>query len=167
MERCVAALGRLARGQGPAGGRAGTGHDEPRSGREQGPGATPAREQIGKILRKIRIFSSPRGETCRKIKRDRGNPPGLSRGMVAGVGGHGFRGTFPPLHFTPGYSAPPNLPGDGEAAFLTQLFYCRISPLGAPKGSLAPKNSCLIRFPNGCGHNHNYSRWKNACYKYN
>lgn len=70
-------------------------------GANKGPGLLRARKQIGKVLRKIRIFSDPRGETCRKIKRDRGNPPGLSQGMVAGVGGHGFRGTFPP---TPLYS---------------------------------------------------------------
>ena len=164
MDRCVATLGRLARGQGPAaGGRAGTGSDKPRRGREQGPWATPAREQIGKVLRKIRIFSGPRGETCRKIKGIGGIPrvyPGVWWQALAETV---LGGLPPPLRFTPGYSAPPNLPEDGDAAFLLPDF----PPLGAPKGSLAPKNSCLIRFPNGCGHNHNYSRWKNACYKYN
>lgn len=138
MERCVATLGRLARGQGPAaGGRAGTGRDEPRSGRKQGPGATPAREQIGKVLRKIRIFSGPRGENLRKIKGIGGIPrvyPGVWWQALADTV---LGGLFPPLRFTSGYSAPPNLPGDGEAAFLTQLFYCRISPLGAPKVSCA------------------------------
>lgn len=163
MERCVAALGRLARGQGPAaGGRAGTGHDEPRSGREQGPGATPAREQIGKVLRKIHIFSSPRGELVVKLKEIGGIPrvyPGVWWQALADTV---LGGLFPPLRFTPGYSAPPNLPEDGDAAFLLPDF-----PLLARRRALAPKNSCLIRFPNGCGHNHNYSRWKNACYKYN
>lgn len=115
-------LGAAGKRAGPAGGRARTGRDEPRSGRERGPGATPAREQIGKVLRKIRIFSGPRGETCRKIKGIGGIPRVYSGVWWQALADTVLGGLFPPLRFTPGYSAPPVLPEDGDAAFLLPDF---------------------------------------------
>lgn len=67
-------------------------------GANKGPGLLRAREQIGKVLRKIHIFSGPRGENLREIKGIGGIPRVYSGVWWQALADTVLGGLFPPLY---------------------------------------------------------------------